>query len=291
MNTLRDAYGSDRFGLSFELFPPKTPEGEAALGEHVARLMEFRPSYMTCTYGAGGSTQNKTLEVIAKVRRDHGVPVATHLTCVGRTADEIRDYLRQSLEADVRNVVALRGDPPKGDAEFTAVKGGFRYASDLVGMIAREFPQMGVAVGGYPEVHQEAVSPESDLEYLKRKVDAGAHVVITQLFYQNEDFFRFRDACARIGVAAPIVPGLLPITNFAQIQRITKLCGAKLPPRFVSTLEAAGDDPEAQFRAGVGLAIEQTRGLIQEGAAGLHFYVLNKSEATSEVLRAVRLPH
>ncbi len=290
MKTIRDAYAGGRFGLSFELFPPKSEAGEGALFRHVGRLMEFEPSFITCTYGAGGSTQQKTLEIVAKVRKDFGLPVATHLTCVGLTAEQLRDYLREAIAAGVLNVVALRGDPPKGETKFTQTAGGFGYANELVAMIRGEFAEMGIAVAGYPEKHLEAPDAATDLANLKRKVDAGADAVVTQLFYQNEDFFRFRDACDAEGITVPIVPGLLPVTNFAQIQRITALCGAKLPQRFVDTLSAAGDDEDAQFRAGVEFATEQTHELIESGVPGIHFYVLNKSEAASEVLRAVTLP-
>jgi len=286
---LSAAYGTGKFGLSFELFPPKTPQGLTNLFQHVTRLVEFRPSFITCTYGAGGSTQHTTLEVVARVRREFRLPVATHLTCVGRTVPELCEYLAAACSADVQNVVALRGDPPRGDTMFRPVEGGLCHANELVTLIRREFPQLGVAVAGYPETHQEAPSPEADLANLKRKVVAGADVVITQLFYDNADFFRFRDRCNALGISIPIVPGLLPVTNFAQIQRITSLCGAKLPADFVGRLEACGDDADAQFKIGVEYATRQTQELIDAGVPGIHFYVLNRSEATAEVLGNVRL--
>ena len=286
---LSAAYGPGRFGLSFELFPPKTPQGVSNLFQHVARLVEFRPSFITCTYGAGGSTQDLTLEIVARVHREFRLPVATHLTCVGRTVPELRDYLRTAQSLDVENVVALRGDPPRGDTTFRPVEGGLRYANELVALIHGEFPDFGIAVAGYPETHQEAPSPEADLANLKRKVDAGADVVITQLFYNNDDFFRFRDRCHAIGIRLPIVPGLLPVTNFAQIKRITSLCGAQLPRPFVRRLEEAGDDDNAQFTIGVDFATRQTQALIDAGVPGIHFYVLNRSEATAEVLSKVRM--
>jgi methylenetetrahydrofolate reductase (NADPH) len=285
--TLRDAYGPGRFGLSFELFPPKTPEGMTSLFQCVGELVKFHPSYITCTFGAGGSTQDSTLEVIAGVHAKFELPVATHLTCVGLTAPEIRDYLARSISQGVENVVALRGDPPRGETEFTPVAGGFTYANELVGFIRSEFPDMGVAVAGYPETHQEAPSPQADLENLRRKVDAGADVVITQLFYDNDDFFRFRDRCHELGISVPIVPGLLPVTNGAQIQRIASLCGAKLPPQFVAQLQKHADDPDGQFEAGVQFAIEQAAGLLAGEVPGMHFYVLNKSAATRRVLTAL----
>jgi methylenetetrahydrofolate reductase (NADPH) len=285
---LSAAYGAGRFGLSFELFPPKTPQGVATLFEHVARLAEFAPSFITCTYGAGGSSQSTTLEVVSRVRREFQLPVATHLTCVGRTVGELLDYLRQARGESIENVVALRGDPPRGDTAFRPVEGGLRYANELVSLIRREFPELGIAVAGYPETHQEAPSPEVDLANLKRKVDAGADVVITQLFYDNADFFRFRDRCRAAGIRVPIVPGLLPVTNFAQIQRITSLCGAKLPGEFIRDLEAAGEDVERQFTIGVDFATRQTQDLIDSGVPGIHFYVLNRSEAAAEVLGNVQ---
>jgi methylenetetrahydrofolate reductase (NADPH) len=286
---LSAAYGPGKFGLSFELFPPKTPQGVAILFQHVARLTAFKPSFITCTYGAGGSTQELTLEIVARVRREFQLPVATHLTCVGRNVDQLRNYLRTAHSQDVENVVALRGDPPRGDTTFRPVPGGFRNANELVSLIRAEFPDFGIAVAGYPEKHQEAASFEIDLANLKRKVDSGADVVLTQLFYNNEDFFRFRDCCHALGIRLPIVPGLLPVTNFAQIKRITSLCGAQLPAEFVRRLEAASDALDDQFKIGVEFATEQTQDLIEAGVPGLHFYVLNRSEAAAEVLNNVRL--
>jgi methylenetetrahydrofolate reductase (NADPH) len=281
---LSASYGPGKFGLSFELFPPKTTQGVTNLFQHVARLVEFRPSFITCTYGAGGSTQELTLEIVSRVHREFQLPVATHLTCVGRTVEELRQYLRRAGELDVRNVVALRGDPPRGDATFRPVAGGLRYANELVELIHGEFPEFGIAVAGYPEKHQEAASLDIDLANLKRKVDAGADVVITQLFYNNDDFFRFRDRCQALGIGLPIVPGLLPVTNFAQIKRITSLCGAQLPRPFVERLEAAGENDEAQFKIGVEFATAQTQALVDAGVPGVHFYVLNRSEAAAQVL-------
>lgn len=290
MTTIAQAYGPGRFGLSFELFPPKTGAGVASLFRHLDRLVEFSPSYITCTYGAGGSTQNRTLEVIAGVREKYGLPVATHLTCVGCTPDELLDYLHQAWEADVHNVVALRGDPPQGETEFRPVAGGFRYANELVQFIRGEFGQMGIAVGGYPETHQEAPSSQADIDNLKRKVDAGADVIITQLFYDNRDYYDFCERCAQAGIKAPIVPGLLPVTNGKQIQRIASLCGAKLPQDFVNRLEQHADDAEGQFEVGVEFATRQTAELVEAGTPGIHYYVLNKSEAAERVLRSVSLP-
>ena len=287
---LHQAYGPDKFGLSFELFPPKSEVGETELFEQLVELMSFEPSYVTCTYGAGGSTRQKTLEIVERVRQRFGCPVASHLTCVGSTVDDLRAYLHEAHARGIGNIVALRGDPPKGQSQFEAVAGGFRYAADLVALVHQEFPQFGIAVAGYPETHQEALSPQADLDNLKRKVDAGADVVITQLFYSNDDFFRFRDACSRLGINVPIVPGILPVTNLVQIKRIASLCGARLPPHFQSALEACEASTEEQFEVGVDFATEQVQQLIDAGIPGIHFYVLNKSPATCRVLRAVTRP-
>lgn len=273
--------------LSFELFPPKTPAAEASLWENLDRLMDFQPDVITCTYGAGGSTREKTLEVVSEVKRRYGVRVASHLTCVGSTVDELRDYLARAQRLGVDNIVALRGDPPRGATQFVPVEGGLRYAVELVRLIRREFPQFGIAVAGYPETHQEAASPQADMENLKRKVEAGADCVITQLFYDNADFFLFQQRCRQIGIQVPIVPGIMPITNLAQIQRITSLCKAKLPQPLVDEL-AQRDDPEWQFEVGVRWATKQVQELIAGGVSGLHFYVLNRSPATAAVLSTVR---
>lgn len=286
---LSSFYEPGSLPISFELFPPKTEKGEAALMRHVKALSEFAPSYFTCTYGAGGSTQDKTLQIISNVKSQFNVPVASHLTCVGATVDELRGYLERAKAAGVNYIVALRGDPPKGEETFTAVDGGLSYANELVAVIRKEFPNFGIAVAGYPEVHQEAVSPEADLENLKRKVDAGGDIVICQLFYNNTNFWRFRDKYDAAGITAPLIPGILPVTNLGQIQRITSLCGAELPDAFVQRLGEKEDDAEWQEQVGIEQATEQVRELIDGNVDGLHFYVLNKSRATSEVLKNLEL--
>jgi len=282
-----DAYQPGKLGISFELFPPKSEAGEQAMFNHLRTLMEFEPQFVTCTYGAGGSTRDKTLDIVERVRQDWQMTVAAHLTCVGCTIDELRDFLRDAAARGVENIVALRGDPPRGDDSFKPVPGGLRYANELVALIRAEFPDFGVAVAGYPEKHQECPTMEEDLTNLKRKVDAGGDVVITQLFYDNADFFRFRDACDSTGINVPIVPGVLPITSLAQIRRITSMCGARLPKGLVGKLDACVDDADEQVRVGVDHATLQVQGLIDAGVPGIHFYVLNKSEATSAVLRLV----
>jgi methylenetetrahydrofolate reductase (NADPH) len=282
-------YPAGKFSLSFELFPPKSAATEAAMYDNVEHLMAFKPDIITCTYGAGGSTQQKTLEVTSEVKRRFGVRVASHLTCVGSTVDQLRSYLREAGSRGVDNIVALRGDPPKGQTEFQAVAGGLRYANELLALVKSEFPSYGVAVAGYPETHQEAPSFEVDLQNLQRKVAAGADCIITQLFYDNADFFRFRDACEQLGIRVPIIPGILPVTNLGQIQRITSLCKAKLPESFIAKLSDK-DDADWQFQVGVEYATQQVQELVDRGIPGVHFYVLNKSPATTAVLQAVKMP-
>jgi len=285
--SIRDPYENGRFGLSFELFPPKSPESEAAMWRTVAELMAFEPALFTCTYGAGGSTRGTTLEVLRGLRERHDVPVASHLTCVGSTVAELRGYLQEAADLGVAAIVALRGDPPKGETAFRQAAGGLRYAAELVALIRAEFPEFGILVAGYPETHQEATNAAADLENLKRKCAAGGDVIVTQLFYDNGDFFRFRDRCEEAGITAPIVPGIMPVTNYAQIRRIASLCKARLPEAFTQGFESAGDDEAAQFEAGVTYAARQVEELVAGGVPGMHFYVLNKSPATIQVLEHV----
>ena len=287
---ISDAYADGRFGLSFELFPPKTAAGEEVLFKHVKRLIAFDPSYITCTYGAGGSTQAKTLEIIDRVQRAYDCMVASHLTCVGLSRNALIHFLQEASQRNINNIVALRGDPPQGADSFEPPEDGLRYASELVTLIRDAFPEFGIAVAGYPETHREAESPESDLENLERKVALGGDLVITQLFYDNADFFRFQQLCSDRGIEVPIIPGILPVTNLAQIQRISGLCGSILPRDFEAELSACGEDSEKQFEVGVRFAIDQVNDLIDRGVPGIHFYVLNKSDATARILESVRVP-
>lgn len=288
--SLSDMYAQNGLVLSFELFPPKTDKGMENLYGQLEELVTCGPSFITCTYGAGGSTRARTLEVLKGVHdRFPDLPVASHLTLVGASRDGLRAYLREALEQGVSYIVALRGDPPKGDTTFTPAPDGLRYANELVTLIRAEFPGTGVIVAGYPEVHVEAPDPDTDLDNLKRKVDAGADIVVTQLFYDNELFFRFRDRCARHGIYVPIVPGVLPVTNLAQIKRLTSLCGATLPEKLLRRLERHEGDDEGQYSVGVYHAAHQVEELVEQGVPGVHFYVLNKSRATALICRALTL--
>lgn len=286
-----DIYNQNKFVLSYELFPPKTDDGLLKLNEHLTRLLTYNPHFITCTYGAGGSTRDRTLTTIEDVRTLTDIPVASHLTCVQATADEIRTYVQKAVDKGVTNIVAIRGDIPEGQESFQVTEGGFAYANELVDFLHNEFPNLGVSVGGYPEKHPEALSLEVDIENLKRKVDAGADIIMTQLFYNNDDFYRFRDRCVEVGITVPIIPGIMPVTSFKQLKRITSLGASAIPEEFASKLEQHEDDKDAQFNIGIEFAIQQTNNLTDHDVPGLHFYVLNQSKATMAVLHELHPLH
>ena len=287
--SLASHFASPRCAISFELFPPKTEKGRESLFKTVARLNQFKPDFFTCTYGAGGSTQGTTLDVVQRVKEITGLPVASHLTCVAATVEQLKEYLVEAKRRGTDYIVALRGDPPKGSDKFEAVAGGLRYANELVTLIRESFDQdFGIAVAGYPEVHQEATDAQTDLDNLKRKVDAGADIVITQLFYCNDDFYRFRDRCAAAGINVPIVPGILPVTDFKQAQRIASMCKAGIPDDLKSAMSES-DDADYQFQVGVDHARAQTIDLIENNVPGIHYYVLNKSDAAEKMLDGLQL--
>lgn len=282
-----EMYKSGSMGLSIEIFPPKSSDGDEALWENLGRLVRFRPAFVSCTYGAGGSTRTRTLDLCTEIQRRFATPATAHFTCVGATRGQLCEWLHEARTAGIRNIMALRGDAPAGQATFLQTAGGLRYANELVSLIRAEFPDLGIGVAGYPEKHPEAPSAEADLENLRVKVAAGAQAVFTQLFFVNENFFRFRERCAAAGIDVPIVPGIMPITNFAQIKRITSLCGAMLPEELSSRLEAVQDDKAAQFEIGVDYAVRQCRDLMEAGVPGIHFYVLNRSQACETILDAL----
>jgi methylenetetrahydrofolate reductase (NADPH) len=287
---LSDLYRQKKLVLSFELFPPKTDAGMENLKSNLPELVHCKPSFMTCTYGAGGSTRDRTLEILAFVKENQpNLPLATHLTCVGSTVEELRAYIDKAVQQGVSYIVALRGDPPRGETNFKPVPNGLRYGNELVALIRSEYPGLGVIVAGYPETHPEAVSPEIDLENLKRKVDAGGDVIVTQLFYHNDVFYRFLDRCEKAGIDVPIVPGLLPITRLSQIKPDRTMFGARLPDSLVDRMEAFADNEAEQFFVGAYSATRQVEELIDQGVPGIHFYVLNKSQAAAHICRALAL--
>ncbi|MEK6258986.1 MAG: methylenetetrahydrofolate reductase [NAD(P)H] [Planctomycetota bacterium] len=289
--TLRipDIYSAGRFGLSIEIFPPKTPEGDDSLRQTLRELAPFQPAFVSCTYGAGGSTSKRTVEWCQEIQNGCGLPATAHFTCVGSTREQLVEWLQFAWSAGIRNIMALRGDAPAGQTEFTAVAGGLKYANDLVALIRERFPEMGIGVAGYPEKHPEAPSLDLDFENLVRKVRTGADAIYTQLFFDNASFFRFRDRVHRASLGVPLVPGIMPITEFARIQRITAMCGAVIPASLASRLEAVKDDKTAQYEIGVDFAIAQCRELIDQGVPGIHFYCLNKSHACQRILETLGL--
>ncbi|MBW3542930.1 MAG: methylenetetrahydrofolate reductase [NAD(P)H] [Planctomycetes bacterium] len=285
---IRDIY-KQGFGLSIEVFPPKSTDGDEALLRTLGRLAPYRPGFFSCTYGAGGTTRTRTLDWCVQIQKRFALTATAHFTCVGSTRGQLLDWLHLAHDRGLRNIMALRGDPPKGEDEFKPVAGGFRYANELVALVREHFPDVGLGVAGYPEKHPEAPHAQLDLDNLKRKVDAGADAVFTQLFYVNENFLRFRDAYTQAGIGVPLVPGIMPITEFARIQRITSMCGATIPEDLATRLEAAQDDKAAQFEIGVEHAIRQCRELMAAGVPGIHFYVLNRSEACEKILEGLDL--
>jgi methylenetetrahydrofolate reductase (NADPH) len=272
--------------FSFEFFPPKTDAGVASLMDALATLRALDPAYVSVTYGAGGSTRDRTIEIAKRIKHEVGLEVLAHVTCAGSTADELRALLRDLEAAGIENVLALRGDPPKGSAAFVPVDGGFRYASDLVAMLEREY-DFCIAGACYPEKHPEAASLHDDLDAIERKVNAGARLLITQLFFDNARYFEFVARVRARGITVPVIPGIMPITNYDQIERFTAMCGATIPRGLRNELDARRNEPEAVAELGVAYATLQTAELLDKGAPGIHFYTLNKSPATRAVVSAL----
>jgi methylenetetrahydrofolate reductase (NADPH) len=273
--------------FSFEFFPPKDEEGVTRLFQTIAELKPYEPAYVSVTYGAGGSTRKLTVDLVRRIKRDVGIEAMAHLTCVGASQKELGEVLDDLVEGSIENVIALRGDPPRGEKSFVRHEGGFAYGAELVRFIRSRY-ELCIAAACYPETHTEASDAQSDLAHLKNKVDAGADFLITQLFFDNADYFRFQDRARRAGIRIPMVAGIMPITNLSQIKRFTAMCGARIPSELLSRLEAAGDDADAVRAIGVEHATAQCRDLIERGAPGVHFYTLNRSRATRDILDRLR---
>jgi methylenetetrahydrofolate reductase (NADPH) len=275
--------------FSFEFFPPKTPEGEENLLEALAQLGPMRPDYVSVTYGAGGSTRDKTLEVVSRLKADFDLEAMAHFTCVNATVEDLRATLTRMRDAGVENVLALRGDPPAGQERWTKTQGGLEFSRELIELIDEEFPEFAIGAAAFPEVHVHAVDAETDLRHLKAKVDAGARFLITQLFFDNAAFDDFVVRAREAGIDVPIVPGIMPVTNARQIQRMAELSGSAIPDPVREQLEARADDPAAVLEFGVAYATLQCADLLAKGAPGIHFYTLNRSPATRAILSALRL--
>jgi methylenetetrahydrofolate reductase (NADPH) len=294
MQFIRDIYAAKQAAkkpvISFEFFPPKTDEGDRNLLEkQIPALMQAKPDFCSVTYGAGGSTRDKTLMIVDRIQREHGLTALAHLTCVNHTRDEVRAVLGKIRALGCKNILALRGDPPNG-GEFQTTPGGFEFAAQLVKFI-REQGDFSVGVAGFPEGHiANKIGKHDDWRHLKEKVDAGADFVLTQLFFDNADYFEFRDFVAdKLGVGVSLVPGIVPFLSATQIVKFTQLCGAKIPPPLRAKLDELGGNDEAAAEFGIEYATRQCEELLRAGAPGLHFYTLNKARSTVQVLKNLGL--
>jgi len=274
--------------FSFEFYPPKTPDGETALWRTLEVLRPLEPGFVSVTYGAGGSTRDHTIDLVTHIKERTGIEAMAHLTCVGHTREELAAILKRLADAKIENVLALRGDPPKGMTTFEKAEGGFQFAADLVALVRELDLDLCVGCAGYPEGHPETPSRDDDLLHLKAKVDAGCDFVITQLFFDNAFYFDFVERARRVGINVPIVPGIMPITSFEQLNRFVRICGTTVPMRLQLELERVKDDHEATRDLGVAHATVQCLELLNRGVPGIHFYTLNKSPATRMIVSALR---
>lgn len=276
--------------ISFEFFPPKTEEGDSTLLQKtIPALMELKPDYCSVTYGAGGGTRDKTLAIVDRIQREHSLTAMSHLTCVNATVEELRSVLRQAKALGIKNILALRGDPPAGSSEFKMKEGGFEYSWQLVRLI-KESDDFCIGTAGFPEGHVACKEGrEADWEHLRFKIDCGVDFVLTQLFFNNEDFFCFRDHLQKKGVSIPVCPGIIPILSASQIKKFTAMCGAKLPASLIASLEKHASNDAACTEFGIEYATRQCEELLRGGVPGLHFYTLNKAHSTVRVLRNLNL--
>jgi methylenetetrahydrofolate reductase (NADPH) len=263
--------------FSVEFFPPKSDDAAQQLLSTAERLQPYHPDFVSITYGAGGSTRSRTLNYARKLHQDYGYAVMPHLTCVGHSRDELKQTIAEFKAAGLKQIMALRGDPPKGETDFTPHPDGLSYANELVQLIREVYPECDLGVAGYPEMHPEAASPELDLLNLKRKVDAGATFVTTQLFFDNAAYFTFVENCQRAGITVPVLPGLMSVTSRKQALRFCDMCGTSIPAELNEQLIAAGDDKAAVEAVGIEWSYRQARELLEKGAPGIHLYILNRA--------------
>jgi methylenetetrahydrofolate reductase (NADPH) len=280
---ISDILSTGKQTISFEFFPPKTDEGLESLFKTIDRLKVYRPDYVSVTYGAGGSTRDRTEDIVIRIKDETGLRVMSHLTCVAQTKEDVHNVLVRLEEVGIENVLGLRGDPPRGEGKFVPAEGGFLYASELIAHIRENF-DFGIAGACFPEGHLDSVDLEADIAYLKKKIEAGADFLITQLFFDNRDFFDFMDRAGRAGIHLPVIAGILPILSTPQIRRFTALCGAKIPPELDQQLERFAEDDDAVREIGVEHATAQVEELWRSGVAGVHLYTLNRSYSVSRLL-------
>jgi methylenetetrahydrofolate reductase (NADPH) len=284
---LEDCKKSGKPSVSFEFFPPKTDQGEENLWQCIQELTPLNPSFVSVTYGAGGTTQDRTLRIVERIKKETTLEPMAHLTCVGSTQDDLAKLLDQYKASDMRNILALRGDAPEGQDGFQAVKGGFTYATDLVKFV-RQQEGFSIAVATYPEGHPESKGGVADdLKYLKMKQDAGAIAAITQYFFDNEHYYRFREQAEKMSITIPILPGIMPIANYAQIVRFSKMCGASIPDWLHERMGPIQDDLDAVKQLGIEIATKQCQDLIANDTLGVHIYALNKSEASLAICKSL----
>jgi len=279
-----------RPAFSFEFFPPKTDEGQRTLEGTLAVLKNDQPDYVSVTYGAGGATRSRTVDITKTIKRDLGIEAMAHLSCVGEPAERLVEILDELAAAGIENVLALRGDPPRGETTWRPHPGGLAYSVELIRLINERF-DFCVGAACFPEIHPDAPDRASDLGYARAKVEAGAGFLITQLFFDNELYFGFVEDARAAGIDVPIIPGIMPITNYGQIKRFTEMCGASIPEELSEQLDGRADDPEAVAELGVAYATLQCSDLLARGAPGIHFYTLNRSTATRAILAALRAAH
>jgi methylenetetrahydrofolate reductase (NADPH) len=285
---IRDLFDQKKRTLSFEVFPPVREGNLESLFQTISELKELKPDFISVTYGAGGGTRDKTIEIASRVKTEIGSEALAHLTCVAATREDIARIVGDMKEQHIENILALRGDPPKGESTFVKPAGGFGFASELVAFI-KEHNGFSIGVAGYPEGHPEASSFDDDMKNLKRKVDAGADFIVTQLFFNNDDFYRFRDRALALKIGVPIIPGIFPILNYKQVLRITELCGAKIPSALGEKLCWLKDKPEDVEKYGIEYAQKQARDLLHNEVRGLHICTMNQSRAARKIVRELGL--
>lgn len=285
-SSIRSKFGVGKPLFSVEFFPPKDEAGGKRMLQTASEFEPYEPDFVSITYGAGGGTRSTTMRFARLLKEEHGFEVMPHLTCVGHTRDELLVILEEFAELGFRNVMALRGDPPSGESSFSPVAGGFSHASDLVELIRMNFPDFGIGVGGYPEKHPEAQSLPADLQNLKRKVDAGADFITTQLFFENQAYHDFVKGCRNAGISVPVLPGLLPVLSMGQVERFCKMCEASFPEDLRRELES--NDEESHPMVGAAWALRQVEDLLNLGCPGFHLYALNKSQSTLKILEGLR---
>lgn len=291
MKHIREILQGPQTALSFEFFPPKTAEGKSALMQQIELLGTMNPAYVSVTYGAGGSTQDLSQELSAQIQVQHQIPVVSHLTCVGASKDEISQILDNYAARGIQNIMALRGDKPQGSSHWQKTEGGFAHAAELVAWIKARQPHMGIGVAGFPEGHPECPNRMLEMDYLKAKVDAGADYICTQLFFDNADFFDFRERCVRAGIQIPIVAGIMPLTALASMRRMSELsAGSRFPAKLVRALDRARTEEQVK-NIGLHWAASQVQELVDQGCDGIHFYTLNKAEHTQNLCARIGLDH